>query len=176
MACLWRAWVTTYAAVLEVVVMAVAPKDFTRAVDPPSFKIDDDVFFGRRKLNAGAAMKFANMTARTGDGEDADVDPAQIALMLKRMFRLTLRTSSYRRMAERIDATLGAAAQELFDDLDPELRSDSDEEDDRVDADVLDVAHLNEVGEWLLGEYGLRPTGPASPSSGGQQNPDAGTS
>lgn len=175
MACLWHAWAATYAAVLEVVVMAVAPKDFTRAADPPSFKIDDDVFFGRKKLNAGAAMKFASLTDQV-DVESDDTGPEEIAVMLKRMFRLTLRTSSYRRMAVRIDATLGAAAQAMLDDLDPEMRSDSDEEDDRVDADVLDITKLNEVGEWLLGEYGLRPTEPAGPSSGGQGNQDTGTS
>jgi hypothetical protein len=170
----WRplAFLWPYAAVLEVIVVATAPKDFTKTVEPPSFKIDGDVFYGRKKLNGGAAMRFASEAANLGDEDDTT--PEDIALMLKKLFRLTLRTSSYRRMAERIDATLGAASQQLVDDLDPEVVD--DEQDDRLDEDVLDLQMVTEISEWLLGEYGLRPTPPSSPSSPGPDGLESGTS
>jgi hypothetical protein len=170
---LLRVFLATYAAALEVVVMAAAPRDFTRTQEPPSFKIDNDVFFGRKKLNGGAAMKFA--TLADDIDEKADIDPEQIALMLKRLFRLTLRTSSYKRMSERIDATLGAQSQAMLDDLDPDKMPDDDEADSVMDDDLLDLEQVNEIGEWLLGEYGLRPTEPAGSSSTGQESQVDGT-
>lgn len=177
MRCLWKLWLSTYAAVLEVIVVATAPRDFTRAADPPSFKLDDDVFFGRKKLNGGAAMKFAAMTDQIEVEGAETADPAEVANMLKRTFRLLLRTSSYRRMAERIDATLGAAAQAQIDELDPAALADvDDDEDDRRDGDLLDLVQLNEIASWLFGEYGLRPTEPSAPSSTGQESQDAGKS
>jgi hypothetical protein len=173
MSYLSRAYFATYAAALEVVVMVAETRDFTKAADPPSFKLDGDTFVGRKKLNGGAAMKFASLTANIDDDSD-DVDPEEIGLMLKRLFRLTLRTSSYKRMAARIDTTLGARSQSMIDQLDPDDLPD-DEIDEEFDDDLLDLTQLNEIGSWLLEQYGLRPTEPASPSSGGQESQDVGT-
>lgn len=156
--------------------MTKEPRDFTRAEDPPSFKLDNDVFFGRKKLNGGAALKFATQTAALPDDAD-DLDLEQLGLTLKRLFRLTLRTSSYRRMAERIDATLSEQSSQLLDELDwRELPADADDVDDELDDELLDLTGLQEIGEWLLEEYGMRPTQPSDGSSAGPPSPDDGTS
>ena len=119
-------------------------------------------------------MKFAQMTEGLDDEKEPELE--EIALMLKRMFRLTLRTSSYKRMAARIDATLGAASQEMLDDLDSDSMTSTDETDDAFDNEIIDITQVNEIAEWLLGEYGLRPTEPAASSSTGQANQEDGTS
>lgn len=42
--------------------------------------------------------------------------------------------------------------------------------------DPVELDQLNDVIVWLLEEYGLRPTEPSPNSSGGQPNPEPGTS
>ena len=40
----------------------------------------------------------------------------------------------------------------------------------------IEVEQASDVIQWLLGEYGLRPTKPSSPSSTGPSSPESGTS
>lgn len=157
----------------EVIDVAAAPRDFSSSVEPPEFKIDGDVFVGRRKLNGGAAMKFATLTADIDP--DAPIDVEEVTTMLKRLFRLTLRNSSYKRMAARLDATLSVASQSMIDRLDPDDLPD-DDVDEEFEDELLDLNKLNEIGTWLLEQYGLRPTEPAEPSSSGPASQAAGTS
>lgn len=40
----------------------------------------------------------------------------------------------------------------------------------------IDLEQINDIMEWMLGEYGLRPTPLSEPSSTGSPSPDSGTS
>ncbi len=39
----------------------------------------------------------------------------------------------------------------------------------------VDINQVNEVVEWVMGEYGMRPTQPSEPSSDGSSDPGSGT-
>lgn len=41
---------------------------------------------------------------------------------------------------------------------------------------AIDIAQVNEVVEWVMGEYGMRPTQSSEPSSDGSSPPEPGTS
>lgn len=147
--------------------MAAEIKDFTRKAEPIEFKIDDDIFVARRRLNGGAAMKFAKWAESLG----STTDVAVAAEMLKKFFRMTLTKHSYRRMSERIDATLDSSKIDI-DDLDVG----PDDEEDEEDRDALDIMTLgSDVLPWIMEQYGLRPIEASPDSSDGQLPPGDGT-
>lgn len=154
-----------HAEVIRIVVAEI--KDFTQKKEPIEFRLDDDVYHARPKLNAGAAMKFAKY-ADTITEENAS--PDTVAQMLKKFFRLTLAKPSYRRMAQRIDATLDGGSIDLEDLEAP------DSEDEEESEDSIDFQVLNEIMMWIMEQYGLRPSDPSQPSLPGPMNPGDGTS
>lgn len=116
--------------------------DFTRRKPRPTFRVGREKFEGKIEVPALAMMRFSlrqQMLAKVGD----DITEESLSAMTD-MIRLMLRKES----ADRFVAAM-----------------DGDSEDEN--ATVIGINTFNQALEWLMGEYGMRPTEPLKDSSDG---------
>lgn len=120
--------------------------DFTRRKPRPTFRIGRERFEGKVEVPALAMMRFSlrqQALAKAAGGDSDDISEDSLNAMTD-MIRLMLRKESADRFAAAMDG-------------------DSDDE----NATVIGIDTFNQVLQWLMGEYGMRPTEPSSDSSDG---------
>lgn len=122
-------------------------KDFSAPKDPIRFKVDDDIFEASPEISAGLVIEFAEKAEMFDKVNDEDLVPREILNILVNFFDDMLLPESAEAMARR-----------MKDKKNP-----------------IGLERLLSIFQWLLGEYGLRPTEPGSPSLDGSSSPDAGT-
>lgn len=137
-------------------------RDFTQPPKVVQFRIDDDVFWGKPVLPAQTMVDFSlavegfdteSTTAR--QGFDAMMDALEMVLMADSFKRFRLRMNDPEKLAR--EATdRGEAAPEPFV--------------------PIGLDQIPGIVEYLMSEYGMRPTGPSESSSDGSSNPASGTS
>lgn len=111
--------------------------DFTGKPKSLKFKIGDDYFEPIPELPGLAGMEFMAYMAQM---ESIGVEDAEKqADLVERMFRMLLKKDSADVFIERLKST----------------------------EKPIGVAKMNGVMQWLMGEYGLRPTEPSEPSPDG---------
>lgn len=140
-------------------------RDFTKRREPLRFRIGDDEFAAPPILGGYTLKELANLHASLGDQLTTKPDEAVEAIGL--MFGLLLPGPSGRLFTRRLLSEGRPADPELGFEGDPEPISLTDE--------AVPVLF------WLLECYGLRPTGPSSPSPDGSTDgqtasPSAGAS
>lgn len=112
-------------------------KDFTEDKEPKRFRIDDDVFESAASLPVGVVRKFLKLRRTPVDGDDAEQVEDQM-LDVTRILDAVLFPASAERFAARLDSV----------------------------TEPISTKQLKNVMEWLMEEYGERPTPPSSTSSG----------
>jgi hypothetical protein len=124
-------------------------RDFSRPRGTLKFRVDDDVFEAPPDIAAELALQFADEAERLGVGDDGDERPsvASQVQVMHNVIKMILLPDS----AERFIARL------------------------RDPAHPIGVEVFQEVTEYLLERYGLRPTESDSPSSSGSDNLATGT-
>lgn len=170
-------------------------KDFSKAARVVEFAINRDVFRGKPHL---AAQTMIDFTLKVESMDEKTATPKQGMDTMLEALQMVLMPDSYKRLRERmVDPTTGVAnpeglilervtaalAQAGDNPVDPSvlwaaLNAPVDPiRDATVDPDnpPIELDQLTDVVEWVMGEYGLRPTEPASDSSPGQPNPAYGT-
>jgi hypothetical protein len=127
-------------------------KDFSRQPRVVEFKIDQDVFRGKPFLAAQTMIDFTLKVDSLGE----DISAQQGFDTMKESLELVLMPDSYRQFLTRMQPP--NAALNGFSEVSP-----------------IELPQVNEILEWIMGEYGMRP--PASPgaSSDGSSNPGSGT-
>jgi len=117
-----------------------AIKDFSTGKKPKQFRIDDDVFTCAAAIPVGLVRKFIKLRATPVDGDD----PGQVEDQLQKVMEILddiMFEDSIKRFAERMDSK----------------------------TEPIDMATLTGVMNWLMEEYGERPTVPSSSSSPPQE-------
>lgn len=136
--------------------------DFTQPPKVVQFRIDDDVFRGRPALPAQTMADFSlavegfdteSTTAR--QGFDAMMDALEMVLIPDSFKRFRLRMNDPEKLAKEA-AERGEPAPEPFV--------------------PIELGQITPIVEYLMSEYGMRPTGPSESSSDGHSNPASGTS
>jgi hypothetical protein len=135
-------------------------KDFSISAEPIRFRVSPDVFEAFPVLSLPVTREMAKLGAvAQAAGGDASQMAEKIDVFL-RFFDQVLYPASARRFAER-------AKPAVTDDM-------PDEEKARVLSEGLDLQRqIMPIFQWLLEQYGLRPTAPSSTSSAGST--DGGT-
>lgn len=169
-------------------------KDFSRQPRVVEFKINEDVFRGKPYLAAQTMIDFTLGVDKLGD----DISAQQGFDIMSESLQLVLMPDSYKRFRDRmrdpsagtsesadavldrirgvvLQATQGGSVTVpvgvLAEALDPQ---------DRVEVDAgpndqpIELPQVNEIIEWIMEEYGMRPptspadssTGPSVPGSG----------
>lgn len=120
--------------------------DFTRRKPRPTFRIGRERFEGKVEVPALAMMRFSlrqQALAKASGAEGDEITEDSLNAMTD-MIKLMLRKESADRFLAAMDG-------------------DSDDE----NATVIGIDTFNQALQWLMGEYGMRPTGPSSDSSDG---------
>ena len=147
------------------------PRDFTLPMEPKRFRIDDDVFQAPALLPAMVLKNLAHMHNQLGDVTTVDADNLDNMLnKIGDMFAMFLPGSS----GQRFKARLLTQGRDADPDADPP----------RLEPDPPPIDLIRQALPalyWLLEEYGMRPTGPSSPSPAGSTDgptdtPNGGTS
>jgi hypothetical protein len=130
------------------------PRDFTLPMEPKRFRIDEDLFQAPAIISPIALKKLAALHAELGDGTAIATDIDRSLDLIGDMFAILLPGPSGVRFKER-----------LLSETEP------------IDLTRQALPALY----WLLEEYGMRPTGPSSPSPAGSTDgqtdtPNGGTS
>jgi hypothetical protein len=171
-------------------------KDFSAKPRVVEFKIDQDVFRGKPFLAAQTMIDFTLKVDSLGDDDDVTAQqgfdtmaeslqlvlmPDSYAKLRSRMREPDDQTESAETVLARVKEIVLTAMNEgsavipvltLAQAIEPR---DPQPVDADPDAPPIELPRVNEILEWLMGEYGMRP--PASPedSSPGSSTPDAGT-
>lgn len=132
------------------------PKDFSRKPRVVRFTIDDDTFMGKPHLPAQTMIDFSMKVESLS--EDDTSSEAAFGTMMGSL-KMVLMPDSYKRFRERMN--------------DP-----SPEGDDAVRAPdyiPIELDQIPEILDYLMGEYGMRPTKSSGGSSTGSPDPESGT-
>jgi len=130
-------------------------KDFTAQPRVVEFKINDDVFRGKPYLAAQTMIDFTLGVDKLGD----DISAQQGFDIMSESLQLVLMPDSYKRFRDR-----------MRDPAQPDAASDS------TTQPPIELPQVNEIIEWIMEEYGMRPPTSSEDSSTGSSNPDVGTS
>lgn len=132
-------------------------KDFTRQAKVVEFRIDDDVFRGKPHLPAQTMIDFTIKVESISD----DASPEEGFNSMMESLRMVLMPDSYKRFRERMnDPTPGDAA------------PDAAREPGYI---PIELDQIPDILEYVMGEYGMRPTKPSGDSSTGSPDPESGT-
>lgn len=132
-------------------------KDFTRQAKVVQFQLDDDTFRGKPHLPAQTMIDF---TLKIGDLEEESATPQQGFDTMMECLQMVLMPDSYKRFRARMK------------DPSTEVSADAAGEPDFV---PIELDQVTDVLEWVMSEYGLRPTKPSEDSSTGSSDPASGT-
>jgi hypothetical protein len=128
-------------------------KDFSRQPKVVEFKINDDIFRGKPFLAAQTMIDFTLKVDKLGE----DITAQQGFDTMAESLQLVLMPDSYKRFRDRME-----------DPASPDMLQ-------LTGQPPIELPQVNEIIEWIMEEYGMRP--PASPedSSNGPSNPAPGT-
>lgn len=131
-------------------------KDFSREARVVEFTINRDTFRGKPHL---AAQTMIDFTLKVEGIDEATATPGDGFRTMREALQMVLMPDSYKRMVDRMqDPTVANPDAPVDEDNPP-----------------IELPQLTEVLEWVMGEYGLRPTQSAQDSSPGQPDPAFGT-
>jgi hypothetical protein len=128
-------------------------KDFSKQPRAVEFKINEDVFRGKPHLAAQTMIDFTLKVDSLGE----DISAQQGFDTMAESLELVLMPDSYKRFRDRM--------------VDP-ANSDAA---DSTGQPPIELPQVNEILEWIMGEYGMRPPTSAEGSSPGSSNPASGT-
>lgn len=170
-------------------------KDFTKQARVVEFALDGDTFRGKPRLPAQVMIDF---TLKVGGMEESDATPEQGFETMMECLQMVLMPESYKLLRSRMndpsstrtndaEAVLAALRTQLTtmgDQRVPtaEVLKFLDSQDapeptpDAAESFVpVELEQITEILDWVMGEYGLRPTKPSGDSSPGQSSPESGT-
>lgn len=132
-------------------------KDFTRQARVVEFAIDSDTFRGKPHLPSQTMIDF---TLKVGEMEEEKATPQQGFDTMMECLQMVLMPESYKLFRSRMK--------------DPEADTGPDAA--SVPGFIpIELDQVTEILEWVMGEYGLRPTKPSEGSSDGPSSQDSGT-
>lgn len=131
-------------------------KDFSRQARVVEFTIDREVFRGKPHL---AAQTMIDFTLKVEGADDENTSPEQGFQMMMESLQMVLMPESFKKFRERMKDPVTADSAGPGADYVP-----------------IELPQLTEILEWVMGEYGMRPTQSPSPSSDGPSDPESGTS
>lgn len=172
-------------------------KDFSKEPRVVEFTINRDVFRGKPHL---AAQTMIDFTLKVEGIDEETASPEQGFETMRDALRMVLMPDSFKRLLDRmVDPANGVpdpeaarlerlrawlvqsvrtghqvSAEEALAVLDAPVDGMPDAPLD-PDRPPVELPQLTEIVEWVMGEYGLRPTGPASGSSPGAPGQESGT-
>lgn len=171
----------------------IAMRDFSQSPRVVEFKIDQDVFRGKPFLAAQTMIDFTLKVDSLGD----DVSAQQGFDTMAESLQLVLLPESYQRLRSRmrgpeeqelpetvLSRVNGVVLQAinggsqtvpvalLAEALEPKSGTAPADDDG---APPVELPKVNEILEWLMGEYGMRPPTSAEGSSLGSSSPESGT-
>lgn len=178
-------------------VRSLTMKDFSKEARVVEFTINRDLFRGKPHL---AAQTMIDFTLKVEGIDEKTASPEQGFQTMREALQMVLMPDSYKRLSERMkDPTAGmpdpetarlerlrswlvqsmrnghqVGAEEALAVLDAPVDAMPDAPVD-PDNPPIELPQLTEIVEWVMGEYGLRPTQPAQGSSTGQPDPAYGT-
>lgn len=124
-------------------------KDFSRPRKRVAFTIDDDTFEAPPVIPAQILLDFTvRFESMSKKNKGGEVSPAENLKIMSDLLELILIPASYQLFIKRL----------------------SDRE------NPIELSQLQDVIEWLLGQYGLRPTKSQDSFSNGPPNQETGTS
>jgi hypothetical protein len=133
-------------------------KDFTRQARVVEFQLDDDTFRGKPHLPAQTMIDF---TLKVGEMEDEkSATPQQGFDTMMECLEMVLMPDSYKLFRSRMK------------DPEAEVSADAASAPGFV---PIELEQVTEILDWVMGEYGLRPTKPSEDSSAGPSSPESGT-
>lgn len=170
-------------------------KDFTRQAKVVEFKIDDDTFRGRPHLPAQTMIDF---TVAVEKIDDKNATPEQGFDTMMDALKMVLMPDSYKRFRQRMkDPDVhGETAEEVllrvreaiesYDHAEPMAKEDllalltpvaTVTPDAASDPGYvpIELDQVPDILDWIMGEYGMRPTQSSADSSDGQSSPASGT-
>lgn len=134
-------------------------KDFSAQPRVVQFTVDGETYRGRPYLPAQTMVDFTLRVEKMGDtatGSDG------FATMMESL-EMVLMPDSYRKFCDRMkDPLAGLSSEEAAAITELPYRP-------------IELPQLNQILEWLMEEYGMRPTQPSSNSSAGSPVPGSGT-
>lgn len=131
-------------------------RDFSLPMDPVRFRIDPDTFDAPALLSPMALKKAAALHGQLGDPEQVGADIDRTIRLVADIFAVFLPGSS----GNRFRARLLTEGRDADPDADPP-RLEPDPPPIDLTRQALPALY------WLLEQYGMRPTGPSSPSPNG---------
>lgn len=137
-------------------VMTQSIRDFSLPMDPVRFRIDPDEFQAPALLAPVVLKKAAALHREMGDIADLSADLDRALNLVGNIFTLLMPGTS----GQRLRARLFTEGRDADPDADPP----------RLEADPPPVDLSRQALPalfWLLEQYGMRPTGPSSPSLNG---------
>lgn len=168
-------------------------KDFTKQARVVEFQLNGDTYRGKPHLAAQTMIDFTlkvgemdQETATAEQGFGTMMDSLQMVLMPESYSRfrahmndgavsedaaaeaLLLRLRS--QLSELGDGKIAASQVLSFLDTAPPAQPDTPD-----NAVPIELDQVTEILEWVMGEYGLRPTKPSEDSSDGPSSPESGT-
>jgi hypothetical protein len=167
-------------------------KDFTRQAKVVEFKLDDDIFRGKPHLPAQTMIDF---TVAVESIDEKSATPEQGFRTMMDSLQMVLMPESFTRFKQRMQDPEGATedAAQVITRVLTRLRDLPD--DASVTAESIrnllqpvatkapaeagyvpiELDQLPVILEWIMGEYGMRPTQSSADSSDGQSSPASGT-
>jgi len=135
-------------------------RDFSRQPRVVEFKISPDIFRGKPFLAAQTMIDFTLKVDSIGD----DITASQGFDTMKEALQLVMMPDHYARFIARMRPP--KAVDEQGNEIDLPVDPDNP---------PIELPQVNEILEYLMGEYGMRPPTSADGSSIGLSSPDAGT-
>jgi hypothetical protein len=172
----------------------IAMKDFSRQPRVVEFKIDNDIFRGKPFLAAQTMIDFTLKVDSLGDdltaqqGFDTMKESLEQVLMADSYARFTSRMRDPNGTAESCETVVArvreavlqavtGGAQMIPTTLLAEILEPRDKQPVAVEPGnhPIELPQVNEIIEWIMGEYGMRPPTSAGASSDGPSIPTSGT-
>lgn len=171
-------------------------KDFTRQARVVEFALDGDTFRGKPRLPAQVMIDF---TLKVGGMEESNATPEQGFETMMECLQMVLMPDSYKLLRSRMNdpsSTQTRDAAEVLTALRNQLTTMGDQTKvpvgevltfltnqeasestpDAAESFVpVELEQITEILDWVMAEYGLRPTKPSEGSSDGQSSPESGT-
>lgn len=171
-------------------------KDFTAKPRVVQFKINDDEFRGKPHLAAQTMIDFTLKVDSLGE----DLSAQQGFDTMRESLQLVLMPDSFKRFTDRMrdpnagsvepaDTVLARVRETVLQAIShgsmtipTSILADLIEQQDSVPVEAdpnsppIELPQVNEILEWIMGEYGMRPPASSEDSSVGSSNPASGTS
>lgn len=132
-------------------------KDFTRQARVVQFSLDGDTFRGKPHLPAQVMIDF---TLKVGEVEEESATPQQGFDTMMECLEMVLMPDSYKLFRSRMKDPKAGVSEDAASA--PEFVP-------------IELDQVTEILDYVMGEYGLRPTKPSEDSSAGPSSPEPGT-